>query len=537
MRDGIVLRADVYRPQGAGPWPVLLARTPYGKGDPGVLARLDPALALERGFLVVIQDVRGRFRSAGAWTPLANERTDGYDTVRWAARLPGSDGRVCMYGPSYLGQTQWAAVSAQPPELRAAVPEFTWSDPDDGLLSRDRVYELGLMTQWTLTLGVNVLERRHADDPAELERRLAALDEAIDGLTQRTYWETPPGAPLRRLDLPMPRPVDTRQTPITVPTLIVAGWYDSFLQGCLDNYARARDSGTPTALIVGPWTHDNQTGHVGDIDFGDSADAASIDAGASLLERELDWLDRTLSEKRSKADELPILLFVMGANRWRRLPSWPPACVETPWYLREDGSLSPAPPAPESPPDVFLHDPANPVPSRGGALLMTPDFPAGPSDQQQVEQRDDVLVYTSALLQAPLEVIGRVTLRLFADSTAPSTDWIARLCDVDEEGVSRNITDGVVRIDEGDGPGEVEVSIDLWSTAHVFLPGHRIRVQIASSCFPRWDRNFGAAAIAPQNPQVARQRVFHDTLRPSRLILPVLPSTPDTQVPMLRSSM
>jgi uncharacterized protein len=206
-------------------------------------------------------------------------------------------------------------------------------------------------------------------------------------------------------------------------------------------------------------------------------------------------------------EQQPVLLFVMGADEWRRLPSWPPESTEASWYLHGGGLLSPDSPQPDSPPDVFHHDPGNPVPTCGGGLLLTPQFPAGPVDQRQVEQRDDVLVYTSEPLTAPLEIIGRVAVHLVAASTSPTTDWVARLCDVDIDGVSRNITDGIMRTRQTQA---TDILIDLWSTAHVFLPGHRIRVQIAGSCFPRWDRNLDAA----------RQTVFHDAARPSRLVLP-----------------
>ena len=562
MRDGTVLRADIYRPPGAGPWPVLLARSPYGKRDPGVLARLDPPRAAARGHLVVIQDCRGRFGSEGEWAPLAHEADDGYDTVRWAARLPGADGRVCTYGPSYLGHTQWAAAAAAPPELLAAVPEFTWSSPDDGLVSRGGAYELGLMTQWTLTLGRDVLARQHAADPAESERQLSALETAIEGLTARTYWELPVQAPLRRFNLPTPPPTPTptptsgARPPTIIPMLIIGGWYDAFLQGSLENFGRLRAAGIPAALIVGPWTHDDQTGRIGDVDFGAAADAADIDGGGSLLDRELDWLDGQLARDSrglihedgtgagdhaiaeagtgddAVGEQPPVFLFVMGVDEWRGLPSWPPECVEVPWYLHAGGGLSTERPALDSAPDEFLHDPRDPVPTCGGAGLLPPEHPAGPWDQRQIEAREDVLVYTGAPLESALEVIGRVRLHLSADSTAASTDWVARLCDVDPDGVSRNITDGILRTSSQAG----ESIVDLWSTAHVFLPGHRIRLQIASSCFPRWDRNFGVttsppdatdvgpdAAVPSQGTNVtARQSVHHDAARPSRLILPVV---------------
>ena len=519
MRDGTVLRADAYRPAGDGPWPVLLARTPYGKQDPDVLARLDPHATARRGYLVIIQDCRGRYRSDGQWLPLVHERDDGYDTVRWAAHLPGTDGRVGMYGPSYLGYTQRAAMSARPPELYAAVPGFTWSDLDDGLISRGGAYELGLVTHWTLTLGVNVLERRYAGRPAELRRQLADLNTALDDLVARVYWELPADEPLRRLNLPSPTRDPALHLPhATVPTLVVAGWFDSFLQGSLDNYVAARDAGQQTALIVGPWSHDNQTSRVGDTDFGATADASAIDDGASLLTRELDWLDRHLKPEALPANpQAPVLLFVMGSNQWRRLPTWPPQSIDVPWYLHADGRLSPDFPEPDSPADSFEHDADNPVPTCGGALLLPPQFPAGPFDQQQIEKRDDVLVYTSEPLTDAVEVIGRVKLHLVAASTASTTtaftasttpvDWVARLCDVDADDVSRNVTDGVLRTDR---PAAEHV-IDLWSTAHVFLPGHRIRLQVTSSCFPRWDRDLNTG----------HRIVYHDAARPSRLVLPV----------------
>jgi hypothetical protein len=523
MRDGTILRADAYRPAGTGPWPVLLARTPYGKRDPGTLARLDPIRAAGRGFLVVVQDCRGRFRSGGEWTPLAHEAADGYDTVAWAAGLPGADGRVGMYGPSYLGHTLWAAAAAGPPRLIAAATEFTWSDPQDGLVARGGAYELGLVTQWTLTLGVDVLERRHAEHPAELGRRLAELGRALDDLVTRTYWELPADEPLRRLGLPTPMSgravaahADMQRA--AVPALIVAGWFDAFLQGSLDNYIRVHDKGLPATLIVGPWSHDNQTSRIGETDFGDAADSTAVDGGASLLERELDWLVRQLRQETS--EEPPVLLFVMGVNTWRRLPVWPPESVETPWYPRGDGSLSPDSPGPDAPPNAFLHIPHDPVRTHGGALLLPPEFPAGQFDQQQTEKRDDVLIYTGVPLDAPLEVIGRVLLHLTVESAALGSDWVARLCDVDPEGVSRNITDGIRRTRQapgrdGQGPDPVEILIDLWSTAHVFLPGHRIRLQIAAGCFPRWDRNGDHAAC---------QAVHHDPARPPRLVLPVVPT-------------
>ncbi|SCD81699.1 hypothetical protein GA0115240_124321 [Streptomyces sp. DvalAA-14] len=521
MRDGTVLRADLHRPPaGRGPWPVLLARCPYGKRDPGILARLAPDAAARRGYLVVLQDTRGRFASDGDWEPLVHERDDGYDTVRWAARLPGADGRVAMYGPSYLGQAQWAAAAAAPPELVAVLPEFAWSDPYDGLLARGGVPERGLVTQWSLGLGQEVLRRRYATAPRELRRALAQWADAVAALDRP---DAPAGAwdpeILRRLpvpgrpDGPAARPAYAASAPPRLPAFTVAGWYDAFVQGSLDHHHRAGGAGHPAALLVGPWSHGNQTARVGAADFGRDADQAAIDGGRSLLDRELDWLDAVLGKDGADRPAGGALVFVMGVNRWRRLDRWPPESVATTWFLRAAGALSIRPPAPGEAPDTFRHDPADPAPVRGGALLLTAGYPAGPFDQRPVEARPDVLVFTSRPLAGPLEVIGRVRVTLTVAASAGPADWVARLCDVAPDGTSVNLTDGIARTG-GPGPAEapVEVPVDLWSTAHVFRPGHRLRLQVAAAGRPRWE------SLSP----AAVRTVFHDADRLSRLVLPVV---------------
>ncbi|MFI0941680.1 CocE/NonD family hydrolase [Streptomyces sp. NPDC021020] len=523
MRDGTVLCADVRRPRGGGPWPVLLARTPYGRRDPGVLARLDPAAALRRGFLVVVQDVRGRGDSGGVWEPLVHEREDGHDTVRWAARLPGSDERVAMYGPSYLGHTQWAAIAAGPPELAAAVPEFTWADPRDGLVARGGAAERGLLAQWTLGLGQEVLSRRHAADPVERARALRELDRARDGLAAGGWEPTV----LRSLPLPArpggpPLPcVPADHTGLAVPTLTVAGWYDAFLQGSLDNHLAARAAGVTAALVVGPWTHDDRTGRFPARDFGPAAGEAALAGGPSLRERTLEWLASVLARPSTVASEegrAAALVFFMGADEWRRLDAWPPPAVPTALYLRAGGGLTAGAPDAGEPGASFRHDPADPVPTRGGPLLLTAGYPAGPADQREVEARRDVLVHTGGPLAAPLEVAGRVRATLFAAAEAGPADWVVRLCDVAPDGTSRVLTDGVLRVRPEGGHGARELDVDLWSTAHVFRRGHRVRLHVAASSHPRWD-------VA--GPPGART-VFRDAACPSRLVLPVTAGAPRT---------
>lgn len=563
MRDGTLLRADLYRPAyGTGPWPVLLARGPYGRRDPGILARLDPPAAARRGFLVVVQDTRGRFGSDGDWEPLVHEYDDGYDTVRWAAGLPGCDGRVVMYGPSYLGHTQWAAITAAPPELAAAVPEFTWADPRDGLVARGGAAERGLVVQWTLGLGREVLRRGLTDvttglagvfrgaaagggRPGTSGGLAAALAEltAAENRLAAGEWDPPVLRALPRPGRPGGPPlhaVPADHTGLRTPTLSVAGWYDAFLQGSLDNHIAARAAGHRAALIVGPWTHEDRTGRTPAHDFGPAAGEAALAGGPSLRERTLDWLASVLAgipgcgtllpytaeppepatasthpggpapapRPRRPSAGPPVLVFVMGADEWRPLDRWPPPATPTAWYLRAGGALSPVPPGDGEPPAAFRHDPADPVPTLGGALLLTRDYPAGPYDQRPVEARDDVLVHTGPPLTAPLEVMGRVRARLAVAADGGPADWVVRLCDVAPDGTSRVLTDGVLRTPAA---GARELCVDLWSTAHVFRPGHRLRLHIAASSHPRWD-----VAGPP-----GTRTVFRDAARPSLIELPV----------------
>ncbi|WP_063129342.1 CocE/NonD family hydrolase [Nocardia fusca] len=543
MRDGTILRADVYRPVGDGPWPVLIQRTPYDRR--AMLQNfIDPFETVSRGYILIHQDTRGRFGSDGPWLPFTYEVEDGYDTVRWAASLPGSNGAVGMLGASYTGNTQWAAAVAAPPELRAISPQVTWCDPSDGLLFRGGAIELGLYGFWSLMTGAGAIAAR-AQDPAAAVTALAALTTDYDGLVPRGYWELPAGElpAIARHGVPdigvqraLADPANSdgatiagKHSTVEAAALNTGGWFDIFLQGTLDNHTAMAALGKPTRLIVGPWTHMIRIGAsgsvAGEVNFG----LASTHQGIAFDQLQLDWYDRWLKGVDNGADaEPPVKIFVMGINQWRDESEWPPArAVDTPWYLGTDATLTPTPPTTEQTPDHYLYDPADPVRTRGGHLVMAYEFPAGQFDQAATEQRPDVLVYTSEPLTEDLEVTGRVRMRLHAATDGPATDWVVRLCDVDTDGVSRNLCDGIQRIHATPGePGEYE--IDLWSTSNVFLAGHRIRVQVTSSNFPRWDRNpnTGEPTRTAITMRTARQTIFHDTVRPSRIILPVIPRTP-----------
>jgi putative CocE/NonD family hydrolase len=532
MRDGVVLRADVYCPEGEGPWPVIVARTPYDKTDHDELQFLNPLRAARRGFIAVVQDVRGRFASEGHFLPLVHEATDGADTVDWAAGLPGSNGSVGMWGLSYLGNVQWQAAGEQPAALKAIAPERTFREPDAGLAYRGGARELGLVRSWAIGMGFDVLGRRYAEDEQELMNEILALAAAADGIPGPTYLELPtetdPVIARQQLpDLAAPASmtaadVARHQENVTVPSLHVAGWYDLFCQGTIDNYAAAAER-TPARLVVGPWNHIGQGSLLGDVNFGITGHGNAIELSTSILDVTFDWLHSWLTAGTAPDDDLPVKIFVMGANEWRSETEWPLGrSVDTRFFLNAESGLSREGGLPAAT-FSFGYDPADPVPSVGGASLM-PHPPSGSLDQRAVEERADVLVFTSEVLAVDAEVTGRVTATLRAATDGPTTDWVVRLCDVHPDGRSFNVVDGISRVQSV--PGETStIDVDLWSTSMLFKAGHRIRVQVTSSCFPRWDRNLNTADGA----LTGEMRVATQALRVgggdrSFVTLPVVPS-------------
>jgi putative CocE/NonD family hydrolase len=569
MRDGTVLRANVYRPVGEGHWPVLLTRLPYGKDLPLASGILDPVQVARRGYAVVIQDTRGRFTSEGEWEPMRREALDGYDTIEWAAQLPYSTGDVGMYGASYFGFTQWSAATLQPPALKAMIPFVTWNDPLNGVMFRGGALELGIMANWQLMMGLDVQMRRYGANPQELGKAIYALAQEMDAMGKQGYWSLPlkEFAPLRRNDVapaffePIEQPMSRELTEpmtilgkhekVTVPTFNIGGWYDIFLSDTIANFKIMREHGsTPQArqskLLIGPWTHGGNAPLVGEINFGFGSTTAFIDLQIDFVSLQVRWFDHWLKGiDTGMMKEAPIKIFVMGANVWRDEQEWPLArAVNTPYYLHSnghanslngDGMLSTERPGDETA-DAYNYDPANPVITRGGALLMAPEFPAGPYDQRPTEGREDVLVYSSPVLQQDVEVTGPITVHLWAASSAPDTDFVARLVDVYPDGYAQNLTDGITRaryrnFRQGEAPSLIEpgkayeYEIDLWATSNVFKAGHRIRLDVTSSNFPRWDRNpntgheFGATAELA----VAHQTILHDREHPSYVLLPIVP--------------
>lgn len=539
MRDGVVLRADVYRPAGAGPWPTLVVRTPYNKGGAAdnVWNGFSPTEVARSGFIMVIQDVRGRYASDGVWEPLRHEGPDGFDTIAWAAQLAGSNGRVGMVGGSYCGNTQWQAAIQQPPALKAITPLMTWTDPSEALVARGGATQISVITSWSLAAGFDWLSRQRLTDK-EMADRVASLVEDFDGLESDGFWGLPiTDLPvLRRYGTPVfvepgaATDVDATQhmrvagshPRVQVPSLHSGGWYDSCLQGTIDNFTAMRDLGRESRLIIGPWTHEDFGNRIGAQDFGImSSRNAGAHPNGSWSDEVLAFLRRHLTDDAPAITSAPVRIFVMGLNQWRDEDAWPlQRSRDERWNLHPGGGLSAAELPLGAEPSEIDYDPADPVPTHGGTLGVGPG--RGPIDQTLVESRPDVLSFTSAVLEENLEVTGRIRVRLHVQSTAPSTDWVARLCDVDPDGRSLNLTDGILRIDSGADEAQ-EIEIDLWSTSNVFLAGHRIRVQVTNSCFPRWDRNLNTGDQRGTEFVTAHQRLYHDASRPSYIELPVVP--------------
>jgi hypothetical protein len=550
MRDGVTLRADVYRPAQEGRYPVLLERTPYDKNG----ERSFGLAAATRGYVVVVQDVRGRYTSEGEWYPFKHESDDGFDTVEWAAALPYSNGKVGMFGGSYVGATQMLTAIAHPPHLAGICPVVTASN-----YHANWTYQGGAFAQWFNQSWTSGL----AQDT--LARATRARSDATKGM-----WELPisafplfnapaDGRPVEAMATLAPYYLDWVAHPaydaywkqwsieehfgdIQVPMLTVAAWYDLFQDGSLRNYTGVKAHGGSDAARQGQHLRVIVGGHagngpkIGDVDFGP---AAQVDEDAMTLA----WYDYLFKGTRNEYSGTRVKIFVMGANAWRDESDWPPARARTTTYylhsggransLRGDGTLSTTAPQAEKA-DSFLYDPANPVPTIGGLLCCDAvHLPPGPRDQRPAEARDDVLVYSTPPFVDDTEVTGKVTVDLYASSTAVDTDFTAKLVDVWPNGFAQNLTDGIVRARYRNSqekpelmtPGQVyRLALDVWSTSNVFKKGHALRLELSSSNFPRFDRN---ANTGEENGRATRfvsatNTVLHDAEHPSALMVPVV---------------
>lgn len=565
MRDGVVLATDLWIPDG-GPSPALLARLPYGKdvivgGNYAYPLHPDLFELLRAGYAVVWQDCRGRFGSDGEFVPMMNEPNDGADTIEWISQQPWCDGRVGTYGASYLGFTQLASASQIPQALRAIAPAATSSDYYTApWYSTGGALSWHLLQFWATMMGATDAHRAESRDVGDKEvfsvltssmadpHAYMKVPREHDTVAKYWPWWSDMLSHPSRDEFWQDLSVVDRAEHITVPALHIVGWFDLLLDSTVRTYRQLRArAGTAEArsgqqLIIGPWDHMAFDGVYPDRQFPMTSGALF----ANLTRTHLDFYDRWVrGHHTAPATDAPVRIFVMGIDEWRDEQEWPlPDTTYVDYYLSSaerantaagDGFLTTIPPTADAS-DSYTYDPADPVPSVGGRMLLPAAANgAGPADQRAVEARADVLCFTSGVLEEPLEVTGHITLVLHVCSSALDTDFTGKLVDVYPDGRALYLTDGILRARYRNSlsepyllePGQTyELTIDLALTSNVFLPGHRIRLEVSSSNFPRYDRNTNTGGTIAEeglaDAIVATNTVMHGPAHPSRLILPII---------------
>lgn len=548
MRDGTELRADIYRPKQPGRYPVLLQRTPYNKAGGTEFGYR----AAAEGYVVIIQDVRGRYTSHGEWYTFKYESDDGYDTIEWAAALPYSDGRVGMFGGSYVGATQMLAAITHPPHLAGICPVVTASNYHSNWTYQGGAFEQWFNESWTSGLAQDTLNRQVARNTDALGGAWKLPLTSYPLFNGRTDTQLSDLAPYFVDWLAHPNfddywkrwSIEDRYSQITVPALTVSAWYDIFQDGSLRNFQGLKREAANAAarsgqhLLVAIGGHSGGGRHIGALDFGPAA------AEYNENDVTLAWYNYLFKGAKNQFSEKPVRIFVMGTNQWRDEDDWPlQRAHETKYFLhadraanslRGDGVLTIQTPNSAEPVDHYTYDPANPVPTIGGPLCCdSTHLPPGPRDQRPAEARDDVLVYTTDAFPRNTEVTGPVTLYVFVKSSAVDTDFTGKLVDVWPNGFAQNLTEGILRASYRDSqskpellnPGQIyHLTINLWSTSNVFLKGHRLRLEVSSSNFPRFDRNLntGRSGEFETHWTPATNTILHDADHPSALVLPIV---------------
>ncbi|MBW4040719.1 MAG: CocE/NonD family hydrolase [Acidobacteria bacterium] len=515
LRDGVVLLGDLYRPRGAGPLPVVLIRTPYGRTS--LLGRLFAVVLARRGFQVFVQSVRGTFGSGGSFRPYTDEHEDGLDTLAWVRDQRWCDGRVATTGASYFGHTQWAVAPYADPPLVAASLHITgarvrdilaehgvpvainglgWSD---SLARQELPFASrllgGLRLRSRLVAALATRPAREADVVLTGAPSVFWRDLADHNVPEDPFWDVADhdGAPLDRMP----------------PVNMVTGWWDLFLEPQLRDVTRLQAAGVPTRITVGPWLH-----------------GAPAELKA-LLRSDIAWLEHHLHDGPSPQGA-PVRLFLQEADTWLGFEHWPPeGTTAEDRFLQPDGALTTGAPPSGAAPSAFVFDPDDPTPFAGGPLLAPPGLQA---DDRASEARSDVLVFTGPAEAADLDLVGEVSATVFVRPELPQTDVFVRLCDVDPAGVSRNVVEGIRRLEPRTVPaqdvvvgtdGVFAVQVELFPTAYRIRAGHRLRVVVAGGAFPRYAINLGVPG--PQADAVTGRRnrveVFHDGRHPSRLHL------------------
>lgn len=551
MRDGVTLSTDIFRPDAPGKFPAILIRTPYGKATTTSVPQAQ--WFAERGYVVLQQDVRGRWDSDGHFYAFKNEANDGYDADEWIGQQPWFSGKLGTMGGSYVGYTQWAQAVRGSKYLTAIAPTVTTPQIYGNWFYIAGALHYGFAFPWGgVSIDGHVAQYNTGNDWATIFRHLPIVTSTEAAYHRTEHYKDWVAHPTRDAYWDGIS-FDNDYEKISVPALSVDGWYDIFMRGAITDDEQIRKRGkTQEArmgkrLMIGPWAHSSGgrvalTGNGADpnpIDFGD-------DAVVDMQKVYLRWFDYWLKGMNNGVStEPPIKIFVMGDNYWRYENEWPLARTRyTNYYINSngkansqlgDGTLSLEAPV-DRPPDTFAYDPENPVPSMGGNVCCSM-VPSGPWDQRPVERRDDVLIYTTPPVTQPTEITGPLSMTLYAATSAKDTDWTAKLVDVYPNGYVLNIQSGIVRARYRDGarqpanliqPGKAyEYRIDMWATSYVFQPGHRIRLEISSSDFPRFDRNLntGEDTGIGTRMEIAHQTVYHNRQYPSHLRLPIIPNS------------
>jgi putative CocE/NonD family hydrolase len=515
MPDGVVLLADHYAPRNGPRCPTILIRSPYGRA--GLFGALSALPYTERGYQVLIQSCRGTAGSGGQFVYARHEHDDGLATIAWIKRQEWFSGELAMVGGSYLGFVQWAVAAEAGPEMKTLVPEITTADfhhfrfqGGSFILETSLGWTTMMSSYASSGLGMNMLlglwKRTRRLEKAYRHLPLGEADRMTIGQPSQLFQKLMLHGP----DDDYWKPLDysARVGEVAVPVYLMGGWYDLFLDWQLKDYQALRVAGRHPFLLIGPWVH------------------GDISSTSTTMRETLAWLRAHLKDDPGSLREAPVRLFVMGAKQWRDFPDWPPPAQSERWYLQPGGALAPAPP-PTSEPDRYRYDPADPTPAVGGNSLGARKH-MGPKDNRKLEARADVLVYTSAVFEQDVEVIGPVTAELYVRSSLQHTDFFARLCVVESSGKSINVCDGIVRLTPGcpvpQADGSLRIQIDLWPTAYRFRRGQRMRVQVSSGAHPRFARNLGSGEplATATTLRVADQTVYHDPEHPSAILLPIL---------------
>ncbi|TDD17751.1 CocE/NonD family hydrolase [Nonomuraea diastatica] len=502
--DGVPLLADRYYPVGVDRPPLVLMRSPYGRGN-----RMDfgPRLLAERGYQVLYQSLRGTAGSGGRFDGFVIDPADADGTLTWLREQAWFGGALATWGASYLGFAQWELAAREIPEWKIAIIQDAPSEFARGFMYPGGAFASGNALGWVQMVDTmfsgrfsttrQLLARIGADRRlrrASLTLPLSDADRALTGHQISWFQEWIAHAPGETYWQRMDHHANLDRMPPTV--YMQAGWNDFFLPGMLADHAALRATGRRVRLLIGPWPHGG----------GVLSPVAMRDALAAL--------DAAFA---GEGGPVGVRVLVTGADRWTNLPEWPPAHRATAWHLHPDGRLDTAAPTASSP-SRYRYDPADPTPTVGGTLV---GWSAGRKDNRAIESRPDVLTFTTTPLDTDVDVAGPVRVRLHARSSHPHVDYFARLCDVSPRGRSINLCDGIIRLSE---PGDIRtVGIELWPLAHRFRRGHRIRLQVSSGAHPRFGRNPGTG----EPPAEARElrpsghELFHDPDHPSALWLPV----------------